>query len=229
MDETDALARERQRMVDHQLRGRDITDRQVLAAMGQVPRHRFVRPIDLPLAYADAPLPIGHRQTISQPYIVALMTQLLESRPGDTVLEIGTGSGYQAAILARLVRRVISIERIPELAEQARQALAEIGATNVEVVEGDGTRGYLDEAPFAGILVTAGAPRVPEPLRDQLAEGGRLVLPVGSRDAQILERWTRRGEDLHRERITPVAFVPLIGDQGWSEETAAGEGWCFGL
>ena len=228
MEETDALARDHQRMVDHQLSGRDITDRRVLEAMGQVPRHRFVRPIDLPLAYADAPLPIGHHQTISQPYIVALMTQLLEPRPGDTVLEIGTGSGYQAAILARLVRRVISIERIPELATHARQILAEIGVTNVEVVDGDGTRGYPDEAPYAGILVTAGAPRVPNPLRSQLAEGGRLVLPVGSRDGQMLERWTRRGEDLHRERITPVAFVPLIGDQGWSEDTAAREGWHFG-
>jgi protein-L-isoaspartate(D-aspartate) O-methyltransferase len=228
MDEADAMARQRRHMVDHQLRGRDITDGRVLEALGQVPRHRFVRPVDVPLAYADAPLPIGYHQTISQPYIVALMTQLLEPRPGDTVLEIGTGSGYQAAILARLVRRVISVERVPELAEHARQILAEIGATNVEVVEGDGTRGHADEAPYAGILVTAGAPRVPDPLREQLAEGGRMVLPVGLRDGQVLERWTRRGEELHGERITPVAFVPLIGDQGWSEEAAASEGWFFG-
>lgn len=224
MDESEALALERQRMVDQQLRGRDITDRRVLAAMGQVPRHRFVRPIDLPLAYADAPLPIGHRQTISQPYIVALMTQLIDPQPGDKLLEVGTGSGYQAAILAVLVQRVISIERIASLARQARDVLGDLGIRNVEVVEGDGTRGHPAEAPYAGILVTAGAPRVPDALRDQLAEGGRLVLPVGSRDGQMLERWTRRGGDVQCERIAPVAFVPLIGEQGWGEE-----GWSFGL
>ena len=229
MEETDAQALERWRMIDQQLRPRDITDRRVLAAMGQVPRHRFVRPVDLPLAYADAPLPIGHRQTISQPYIVALMTQLIEPRSEDTVLEIGTGSGYQAAVLAALVRRVISVERIPDLAAQARQVLADLGIDNVEIVEGDGTIGVAAEAPYAGILVTAGAPRLPQALKDQLAEGGRLVLPVGSRDGQMLERWTRLGDDIHRERITPVAFVPLIGEQGWSEEAAGREGWFFGL
>ena len=229
MEETDAQALERRRMVDSQLRSRDITDRRVLAAMGQVPRHRFVRPMDQPLAYTDAPLPIGHRQTISQPYIVALMTQLVEPRPEDTLLEIGTGSGYQAAVLATLARRVISVERIPELAQLARSVLLELGIENVEILEGDGTRGYAAEAPYAGIVVTAGAPRLPEALRDQLAEGGRLVLPVGSRDGQMLERWTRRGGEVQRERIAPVAFVPLIGEQGWSEDAAGREGWSFGL
>jgi protein-L-isoaspartate(D-aspartate) O-methyltransferase len=224
----DDHALERDRMLEDQLRRRDITDRRVLAAMRQVPRHRFVRPADRHLAYADAPLPIGMHQTISQPYIVALMTQWLEPQPDDQILEVGTGSGYQAAVVAGLVRRVITIERIPELAAQARKILTELGVLNVEVVEADGTRGYPDEAPYAGILVTAGAPRVPEALRQQLAEGGRLVLPVGSRDGQMLERWTRRGDDFHRERIAPVAFVPLIGEEGWSETSAAGEGWTFG-
>jgi protein-L-isoaspartate(D-aspartate) O-methyltransferase len=228
MDNEGTFDLERERMVEEQLRGRDITDRRVLAAMHQIPRHRFVRPADEHLAYADCPLPIGRGQTISQPYIVALMTQLLEPNPGDVVLEIGTGSGYQAAILARLVAQVVSVERIPELAAQARRLLAELGASNVEVLEGDGTLGCPARAPFAGIIVTAGAPRVPAPLQDQLAEGGRLVLPVGSRDGQMLERWTRRGEDLRRERIAPVAFVPLIGKQGWSEAGAAGEGWRIG-
>ncbi len=227
--EDDAFALERDRMLDDQLRRRDITDRRVLDAMRQVPRHRFIRRADRHLAYADAPLPIGMRQTISQPYIVALMTQWLEPQPEDQVLEIGTGSGYQAAILARLVRQVISVERIPELAAEARRILAELGVSNVRVVDGDGTCGYPDDAPYAGILVTAGAPRVPEPLRQQLDEGGRLVLPVGSRDGQMLERWTRRGDDFLRERIAPVAFVPLIGEQGWNEASAAGEGWTFGV
>ncbi len=225
----EAFALERDRMLEDQLRRRDITDRRVLAAMRQVPRHRFVRPADRHLAYADAPLPIGKLQTISQPYIVALMTQWLEPQPDDQVLEVGTGSGYQAAVVARLVRRVITVERIPELAAQARKILTELGVLNVEVVEGDGTCGYPDEAPYAGILVTAGAPSVPEALRQQLAEGGRLVLPVGSRDGQMLERWTRGGDDFHRERIAPVAFVPLIGEQGWNEASAAGDGWTFGL
>ena len=226
--EDDAFSLERDRMVDDQLRRRDITDPRVLAAMRQVPRHRFIRAADRHLAYADSPLPIGMHQTISQPYIVALMTQWLEPHPDDQILEIGTGSGYQAAIVARLVRQVISVERIPELAAEARRILSELGVSNVEVVEGDGTGGHPDGAPYAGILVTAGAPRVPDPLRQQLAEGGRLVLPVGSRDGQMLERWTRHGDDFHRERIAQVAFVPLIGEQGWNEATAAGEGWTFG-
>jgi protein-L-isoaspartate(D-aspartate) O-methyltransferase len=224
----DAFALERDRMLDDQLRRRDITDRRVLDAMRQVPRHRFIQPADRHLAYADSPLPIGMRQTISQPYIVALMTQWLEPEPDDQVLEIGTGSGYQAAIMARLVRQVISVERIPELAAEARRILADLGVSNVQVVDGDGTCGYPDQAPYAGILVTAGAPRVPDPLLQQLAEGGRLVLPIGSRDGQMLERWTRHGDDFHRERIAPVAFVPLIGEQGWNDASAAGEGWTFG-
>ena len=150
MEETDNQSLERRRMVDSQLRVRDITNRRVLAAMGQVPRHRFVRPVDRPLAYTDAPLPIGHRQTISQPYIVALMTQLVEPRPEDTLLEIGTGSGYQAAILATLARRVISVERIPELAAQARQVLSELGIMNVEIIEGDGRAGMQPRRPMPG-------------------------------------------------------------------------------
>ncbi len=196
----DAFALERDRMVDDQLRRRDITDPRVLAAMRQVPRHRFIRAADRHLAYADSPLPIGMHQTISQPYIVALMTQWLEPHPDDQILEIGTGSGYQAAIVARLVRQVISVERIPELAAEARRILAELGVTNVEVVEGDGTCGHPDGAPYAGILVTAGAPHVPDPLRRQLAEQG----PAGA-SGRIARRADAGTLDAPRGRFPPRA------------------------
>lgn len=208
----------RERMVDEQLAGRDIRDRRVLEALRTVPRHRFVPPDAAELAYLDSPLPIGFRQTISQPYIVALMSQLLRLRGDEILLEVGTGSGYQAAVLSRLARRVHTIERIPELAEEARQALDAIGVDNVEVHVADGSAGLPEAAPFDGILVAAAAPKAPRPLLDQLAEAGRLVVPVGSMEGQILERWTRRGDKFSCDRSTPVCFVPLLGSYGWERD-----------
>lgn len=218
------LAAARERMVEEQLAGRDIIDRRVLDAMRAVPRDAFV-PSDVEhLAYADAPLPIGFRQTISQPYIVALMVQLACLKGEETVLEVGTGSGYQAAVLAQLARRVYSVEYIPELAQGAREVLERLGVKNVAVVTGDGSRGLPEHAPYDAILVAAAAPRAPEPLKEQLCEGGFLILPVGGRDGQILERWRRGAERTTRERITGVAFVPLCGELGW--EAADGPfGW----
>jgi protein-L-isoaspartate(D-aspartate) O-methyltransferase len=214
---------ERRRMVREQLAGRDITDPRVLQAMTEAPRHRFVAPEWQHMAYEDGPLPIGADQTISQPYIVALMSQLLELTGRETVLEIGTGSGYQTAVLARLARQVFSIERIVELAEQASQRLTALGVNNVEIHVGDGSRGLPDQAPFDAILVAAAAPAAPPPLLAQLAPGGRLVLPVGTREGQALERWRRSGEAWHIERISPVMFVPLVGRYGQGE--GEGENW----
>jgi protein-L-isoaspartate(D-aspartate) O-methyltransferase len=211
--------RERLRMVEEQIAGRDIDDQVVLQAMRTVPRHCFVPRENRHLAYADCPLPIGQDQTISQPYIVALMTQLLILQGTENVLEIGTGSGYQAAILGTIAKQVYTIERHKRLAEQATSVLAELGLVNVEVVIGDGSLGWPEHAPYNAILATAAAPRVPQALLDQLADGGRLVLPVGSRGGQYLERWFRFGEKLHREQGVPVAFVPLVGKSGWSEES----------
>ncbi len=206
----------RQRMVRDQIAPRDITDARVLDAMLKTPRHLFVPPDERHLAYIDAPLPIGDGQTISQPYIVALMTQLLELSVEDTVLEIGTGSGYQAAILAQIVEGVFSVEYIPALADRAQKTLSDIGIENVHIEEGDGSIGLPDYAPYDAIIVTAAAPNVPEPLKEQLAEGGRLVVPVGSRYGQVLERWRRTGRKLAHEQIVPVAFVPLVGELGWN-------------
>lgn len=205
----------RERMVVEQLESRGIVDERLLAAMRAVPRHLFVPSNIRNRAYCDYPLRIGHQQTISQPYIVALMTQLLELKPEDKVLEVGTGSGYQAAILAQLVDKVYTIERIQELAERARENLAAIGLEKVKVEIGDGTRGLPEEMPFDAIVITAAAPSVPEPLKEQLADGGRLVLPAGGHGGQYLERWTRQGEIISREKLIPVAFVPLIGEYGW--------------
>jgi protein-L-isoaspartate(D-aspartate) O-methyltransferase len=183
-----------------------------------VPRHLFV-PEDLRRsAYEDRPLPIGEGQTISQPYIVALMTDLLDPHAGDRILEIGAGSGYQAAILGELASDVITVERIPSVAAQARRNLASAGARPVEVVLGDGTLGYAAKAPYQGILVTAGTPEVPPPLIGQLADGGRLVAPVGPHGIQELVRILREGERIRRESHGGVVFVPLIGEYGWRED-----------
>jgi protein-L-isoaspartate(D-aspartate) O-methyltransferase len=217
MIDHDEYSDAREQMVQLQMRGRDITDPQVLEALAAVPRHLFV-PADMRhLAYADAPLPIGHRQTISQPYIVALMTQLLELSGDETVLEVGTGSGYQAAVLSKIAKQVYSLERIPSLAQQARECLIGLGLRNIEVVEGDGSLGFPEHAPYQAIIVTAAAPAVPEPLKAQLADGGRLVLPVGNRVGQILERWKREDDSFKRERLAPVCFVPLVGGHGWQD------------
>lgn len=203
-------------MVRDQLRARDIDDPRVLEAMQVVPRHEFVPPDQSKHAYDDGPVRLEHGQTISQPYIVALMSQLLELEGYEIVLEVGTGSGYQAAVLSVLAAMVYTIERIPELAEVARQRLQALGYDNVEVFARDGSIGLPEHAPFDGIIVAAAAPRAPEPLKSQLKVGGRLVVPVGGPEGQMLELW-RRGEDgsySHR-RVAPVAFVPLLGDHGW--------------
>lgn len=208
----------RHQMVTEQLAARGITDPRVLQAMREVPRHLFIPEEHHHLAYADGPLPIGENQTISQPFIVALMTQLLELKGDETVLEIGTGSGYQAAILARLARQVYTIERYDSLARLAAQTLQELGYENLVVMTGDGSRGLLAHGPFDGILVTAAAPRVLPLLLEQLAEGGRLVLPLGGKKGQMLERWIRQGDHYNHEKLTPVAFVPLRGKYGWPKK-----------
>ncbi len=209
----------RARMVGQQLG--DIRDERVLAAMAEVPRHLFVPSVLQARAYEDGPLPIDKRQTISQPWIVARMTELLALTGDETVLEIGTGSGYQAAVLARLCRRVITVERHGELATKARTRLEGLGYRNVTVLSGDGTLGRSEHAPYDGILVTAGAPEVPTPLVAQLAPGGRLVVPVGGRDVQALVRVTaplEPGGGAVTERFTGCRFVPLVGRFGWRDE-----------
>lgn len=198
-------------MVRRQLAARDITDERVLAAMRRVPRHRFVPAAQRPWAYDDRPLPIGHEQTISQPYIVALMTQLAALEPGDRVLEIGTGSGYQAAVLAELGCEVWSIEIVRPLGERAGRLLAELGYDRVHTRIGDGYRGWPEHAPFDAVLVTAAPPEIPEPLLEQLAVGGRLVVPVG-RGVQDLIVVTRTEDGFPRRRHIPVRFVPMTGE-----------------
>lgn len=213
-----ALQAARERMVQDQLVQRGIRDARVLAAMRTVPRHLFVPEEDRSLAYEDMPLPIGHGQTISQPYIVGLMTELLRLRGREKVLEVGTGSGYQAALLSLLARHVFTVERHEALSQQARETLEHLGLGNVTVLLGDGSRGLPQQAPFDAILVTASPPAVPPPLLGQLAPGGRLVLPTGPSGGQRLELWTRRGASWDREDVLPVAFVPLIGQYGWKDD-----------
>jgi protein-L-isoaspartate(D-aspartate) O-methyltransferase len=208
---------QRNRMVDEQLLERDIRDLRVLEAMRAVPRHLFVSPEFAVHAYADSPLPIGSEQTISQPYIVALMTQLLNLQGSEKVLEIGTGSGYQAAILAYLAGEVYTVERIAPLARRAETTLRQIGLRNVTFHIGDGTRGWAEHAPYDRIMVTAAAPQVPRALLEQLVDGGLLVIPVGGRGNQTLQRLQRTGPNYESEIIVPVAFVPLKGDFGWEE------------
>ncbi len=208
----------RERMVKKQLIRRKIANPYVLEAMRKVPRHLFVPPEYRHMAYEDGPLSIGSRQTISQPYVVALMTELLALNRPDRVLEIGVGSGYQTAVLAELVEEVIGIERINVLANQARERLASLGYKNIRVIEADGTFGYPAEAPYEGILVAAAAPSIPQPLIDQLAEGGRLVIPVGDSANQVIQRVRRKEDQILVEKLIPVRFVPLIGEHGFSND-----------
>jgi len=199
-------------MIDKHLRARGVNDPAVLSAMAEVPREAFLPETIAEWAYEDSPLPIGEGQTISQPYIVAIMTQLLEIEPGDRVLEIGTGSGYAAAILSRIANSVDTIERHASLAESARAVFRRLGYDNIQVHEGDGSLGWPFNAPYDAIVVTAAAPKVPAALEQQLAVGGRLVIPVGSRQVQELLRIRRTGEDtFEQEKRLSVRFVPLVG------------------
>jgi protein-L-isoaspartate(D-aspartate) O-methyltransferase len=209
----------RQRMVERQIEARGVRDPAVIEAMLTVPREAFVSSVQAPFAYDDSPLPIAAGQTISQPFVVALMVEALALGPDDRALEVGTGSGYAAAVMSRICRAVYGIERHPELVRDAQAALASLGYDNVTLRHGDGTLGWTDEAPFDGILVSAGGPAVPAALREQLKVGGRMVIPVGgSGRVQHLVRVTREGPDSWREDdLGEVAFVPLIGEQGWAE------------
>lgn len=208
----------RAKMVEEQILDRGIRDPRVLAAMKKVPRHLFVEEALQNQAYNDRPLPIGEKQTISQPYMVALMTEALELKGNERVLEIGTGSGYQTAILAELAQEVYSIERIRSLAIRARKLLYDLGYFNVEIKIFDGTLGWPEKSPFDAILVTAGSPDIPRPLYDQLSLGGKLVIPVGNTEIQDLIRVRKTAEGMKKERLGGCRFVKLIGRYGWEEE-----------
>ena len=212
-------AEQRNRMVEDQLARRGIGDGKVLEVFRKVPRHHFVPATFREASYADHPLPIGRGQTISQPYIVALMTESLRLKGAEKVLEIGTGSGYQAAILAELCEEIYTIEREEPLLEEAKKVLSQEGYKNIKFICGDGTKGLKEEAPFDGIIVTAAAPFVPEALKDQLADGGRIVIPVGSIYSQVLVAVEKNGESFTREDICGCVFVPLIGEDGWGTGT----------
>ena len=211
------FATARRRMIESQLIARGVRDLEVVRALGKVPRHLFVDEALRDRAYGDNSLPIGHDQTISQPSMVATMTQALRLEGGEKVLEIGTGSGYQTAILAEIAERVFSLERIAALYRRARSLLDELGYHNVVLRHGDGTLGWHDHAPYDAIIVTAGAPHVPRELRDQLAIGGRLVIPVGGRHEQSLLRITRGEAHDKRELLGGCIFVPLIGNNAWAD------------
>ncbi len=207
---------QRERMVKYQLRSRDIDAQPVLEAMKTVPRHRFVPKTYQDKAYGDHPLPIGEDQTISQPYIVALMSQVLKVAPGQKVLEIGTGSGYQAAILAEMGAKVYTIEIVESLGQQAKKVLAELGYADIHVKIGDGYQGWPEHAPFDRIIVTCAPTQVPDPLKKQLAEGGRMVIPVGKTFAQELVVLTKTQGKLKKQHILPVRFVPMVDEKGKS-------------
>ena len=211
------LTSERDRMVDRQIAGRGIADRHVLDAMRRVPRERFVAPGFEEFAYEDTPLPIDEGQTISQPYIVALMIKAAEVKPGDRVLDVGTGSGYAAAIVSLIADHVYTIERHETLAQIAERRFAELGYRNISVTHGDGTRGWPDAAPFDAILIAAGGPDIPQPLRNQLAIGGRLIIPVGTElhDQRLIKLVRRSATEFEEEDLGAVAFVPLVGEHGW--------------
>jgi protein-L-isoaspartate(D-aspartate) O-methyltransferase len=208
-------ASRRARMVERQLRARGIGDERVLAAMGEVPREAFLPPVRRPRAYADSALPIGWGQTISQPWIVAAICQALALGGDERVLEVGTGSGYSAAVLARLAAEVISVERHPELAASARAALATAGTSEVEVIVGDGGRGLPERAPFDAVAVHAAAPAAPPALLAQLADGGRLVVPIAGEEVEVLTLIRRRGDAFEATSLGPCRFVPLIGEGGF--------------
>src|SRR3954465_15606192 len=214
------LARARSRMVDVQVARRGVRDSYVLEALRRVPREAFVEPGFEEFAYEDGPLPIGEGQTISQPYIVALMIEAAEVKPGDNILEVGAGSGYAAAVMSQIADRVYAIERVPSLAEAARRRFERLGYDNIELRVGDGTTGWPETAPFDAILVAAGGPDVPPALKEQLAIGGRLVIPVGEDlHDQSLLKITRKSETaFEAEDLGAVRFVPLIGEQGWAED-----------
>jgi protein-L-isoaspartate(D-aspartate) O-methyltransferase len=206
-------------MVEEQIVGRGVTDKRVIDAMLKVPRHKFVEEALAGKSYQDAPLPIGEKQTISQPYMVAVMSEALMLDGSETVLEVGTGSGYQAAVLAMLADRVFSLERLPALARRARKVLDSNGFSKVNIRLADGTVGWPDMAPFDGIIVTAGGPKVPHEFLSQLSIGGRLIIPVGDRESQVLMRITRVSESEYKEeKMLGCRFVPLIGNQGWKQE-----------
>ena len=217
MLEKKEYAAQLEEMIEKQLRRRGVHDAAVLAAMAEVPRHEFVSEDVRAHAYDDLPLPIGSGQTISQPYIVAAMTAALHLRPGDRVLEIGTGCGYHAAVLSRLAKEVFTIERRPELASSASATLARLGYSNAHVHCGDGTLGLPELAPFDAILVAAAAPAVPKPLLAQLAEGGRIILPVGDTQHQELQLIEKRGGAFPTKMLEGCRFVPLVGCHGWQE------------
>ena len=205
-------------MVREQIEQRGVRNPRLLDVMRRIPRHYFVPPDLAEHAYEDNPVPIGQGQTISQPYMVAEMTDLLELTGHENVLEIGTGSGYQAAVLGAMAREVHTIERHPDLARRARAVLDALGFENVFIHGGDGSFGWPPAAPYQAILVTAAAPHIPEPLIDQLDEGGRLLIPLGDRQGQYLERWRKLGGRLRREKLFPVAFVPFRGELGWRKQ-----------
>jgi protein-L-isoaspartate(D-aspartate) O-methyltransferase len=213
--EDDYYSRLRSNMVKHQIAARGVKDPHVLGAMSRVPRHFFVPDSLAERAYEDSPLPIGEGQTISQPYMVAWMTELLEVDEDSRVLEIGTGSGYQAAILCELAAEVISIEKYPDLAREAGERLRSLAYGNITIHVGDGTLGWPQQAPYDGIMVTAGAPSVPQPLLEQLADGGRLVIPVGPSGMQMLNLIRRKGNDYVASEEGTCVFVPLVGKLGW--------------
>lgn len=210
-----SLAKER--MVKNQLIPRGINDERVLQVMGKIPRHLFIEEALAGEAYNDHPVPIGEKQTISQPYIVALMTEVLELKGNEKTLEIGTGSGYQTAILAELSSRVYTVERIKSLLVNARELLAQLGYNNILFKAFDGTLGWKEYAPFDAIMVTAGSPSLPKPLIDQLADNGRIIIPVGDRYSQELIKVIRKEEGLKQESLGGCRFVNLIGVHGWSD------------
>jgi len=204
-------------MVETQIISRGVKNKEVIRAMLKVPRHRFVPEELIEKAYDDMALPIGEGQTISQPYMVAIMTELLEPEYNHKVLEIGTGSGYQAAVLAEIVKEVYTIERVASLSERARQRVRELGYENIFFKVGDGTLGWPEEAPFDRIIITAGAPEIPDTLISQLAEGGIIVAPVGSRYSQVLIKGVKKKSFLETINSVPCVFVPLVGEKGWKD------------